>query len=172
MSQKNDVNELVTSNMKLVYAVIHKHYPTFYKDADIVQCGFLGLCKAANRWDEEKGIFSSFAYRAIRNEINLEFRRRMKQPQMLSLDYEINSDEGDVTAFGDFLVGEHDVELIDFRYITCQLTEKEKTVFNLLRQGVPVKDIADQWGCSREAIYKYIRKFKKLLKEESEYEEN
>ena len=65
--------ELIADNLRLVYHIVHEHYPTFKNDEDIVQCGMVGLCKAANTWDANKGVFSTYACKCIRNEINKEF---------------------------------------------------------------------------------------------------
>ena len=77
-------NELIEKNMNLVYFVISKYYPTFIHDEDIVQSGMLGLCKAADKWDESKSKFSTYAGRCIRNEINQEFIRRKPFSKVIS----------------------------------------------------------------------------------------
>lgn len=61
--------EFIEQNMNLVYYIIHKYYPAFSKDEDVIQSGMLGLCKASLHYDERKGKFSTYAGATIKNEI-------------------------------------------------------------------------------------------------------
>ena len=88
--------------MNLVYHIISRQYPTFIHDEDVIQSGMLGLCKAAESFDPKKGLFSTYAGRCIRNEINQEFIKRKPFSQTVSLDTKI-SEEG---TLQDVLVGE------------------------------------------------------------------
>lgn len=157
--------QLIESNMNLVYAVMHKYYPTFLKDEDLVQCGYLGLVKAANKWDEEKGIFSSYAYRGIRREIQNELRRRMKYTNTLSLDYEVDGGDGHITTFGACIPGAKDVEYMDLDEVFSQLTDKERVIVQMFERGMTCEEISDELTCSSGSVYKVVRKFKNLLRE-------
>ena len=66
--------QLIEDNLNLVYALISREYPTYLHDEDIIQTGMLGLCKAADKWDEKRGTFSNFAWCCIRHEIIKEFK--------------------------------------------------------------------------------------------------
>ena len=164
MSQQ--IQQLIEDNTKLVYAVVHKHYPTFAKDEDIIQSGNVGLCLAANTWIEEKGKFSTYAYRCIRNEINREFRRRCKEPQTLSLDYEVSGDDGSTTTFGDLLTGESDVGYLDDVRVCRALNSNELQVYELVKQGLTPQRIAHVTHLNIESVRKHLRKIKKLLEKE------
>lgn len=156
--------QMIEDNMKLVYAVIHKRFPTFIKDEDIVQHGMIGLCKAANRWSEDKGQFSTYAYKSIVNEINNEFRNRSKHNNILSLDYEVSDGDGDTTTFGDFVVGDEDVEYVDMDSIYRMLDYNEQTVLELKMSGKSTQEIMDATGYTRSMVRKTIRKAKILLR--------
>ena len=45
--------EFIEQNINLVYVVIREYYPMFISDEDIIQCGMLGLCKAADKWKKK-----------------------------------------------------------------------------------------------------------------------
>ena len=155
--------QLVEDNLKLVYSVVHKHYPTFAKDEDIIQCGYVGLCLAADSWEEDKGKFSTYAYRCIRNEINREFRRRCKEPQALSLDYEVSADDGSKTTLGDLIVGDSDVGYLDDVRVYQALSDNELQVYELVKQGFTPQRIAQITHLHIETVRKYLRRIKKLL---------
>lgn len=149
--------QIVEDNMNLVYSLIAKEYPTYLNDEDIIQCGMLGLCKAADKWDEEKGTFSTFAWFCIRNEIRQEFRSRSKHQNILSLDYEVDSEEGK-TTFGDFVMGDEDVNYID----TSDLTEREAQVLQLLNNGLSQVVIAKKLGITKQRVWAILRKLKTM----------
>lgn len=73
-------------NIPFVYYIIHKYYPTFAKDEDIIQSGMVGLVKAANKFDSTKGKFSTYAGVIIKNEIAKELKLRVNDSQTVSLD--------------------------------------------------------------------------------------
>jgi RNA polymerase sigma factor (sigma-70 family) len=101
----------------------------------------LGLCNAAEQWDETKSKFSSFAWYCIRHEIIKEFKRRSKHNGVLSLDYETITD-GVCGCLGDTIVGDEDVLYID----DCidQLTPLQQSILRLLKRGYTVKEIANE----------------------------
>ena len=80
-----DLDELITQNMPFVYYLIHKYYPGYAKDEDIIQCGMLGLVKACQKYDPDKGKLSTYADKFIRHEINVELRDREKHKNVISL---------------------------------------------------------------------------------------
>lgn len=129
--------------MNLVYFLISKEYPTYIRDEDIIQCGMVGLCQAAEKWDENKSKFSTFASYCIRHEIIKEFKRRSKHQGVLSLDYETVTD-GVRGCLGDTIVGDEDVCYID----DCeqQLTPVQRNIAALLKKGMHPKDVAETLG--------------------------
>ena len=151
--------KLIEDNMNLVYALISREYPTYLHDEDIVQCGMLGLCRAADKWDENKGKFSAFAWHCIRNEIIRELNKRAKHKGVLSLDYETVTD-GVRGSLGDTIVGEEDVVYID----DCenQLTPLQRKIVALLKKGMSGKDIAKQLGCTSQMVSWTRRKIRIL----------
>ena len=81
----NDKNKFIEKNVSLVYFLINKYYPSFLKDEDIIQCGMIGLCEAAERW-EGKSKFSYYAKPWILSEIKRELQNRNKRSVEVSLE--------------------------------------------------------------------------------------
>ena len=154
--------KLIEDNMNLVYFCVSNYYPTYIHDEDIIQCGMVGLCKAAEKWDESKSTFSTFAIACIQNEIRYEFRKRSKHHGILSLDYEITTDDGEVTTFGNVLIGEEDVAYIDVGIDTSKLKPREKQVYDLLQENRNYSDVARELGISRQAVWSITRKLRKM----------
>lgn len=168
MSEKIDLgeNNLIIDNKGLVYSVIRKYYPTYAHDEDIISSGMVGLCRAANTWDETKSVFSTYAFTCIRNEIRLELRLRAKQPpDTLSIDYEINGDDNSLTTFGELLVGDSDIDYMDIETISNLFTPIEYAIFEMKYKGLKSKEIAQAVGVGAEQIRRYLRRIKKKLKE-------
>lgn len=154
--------QLIEDNMNLVYSLISKEYPTYLGDEDIIQTGMLGLCKAADKWDESKCNFSTFAWYCIRNAIIDEFRARVKHQGVLSLDYEVNGEDGERASFGSFIVGQEDVGYVDIDVNVKQLTPTQLKVFELYRRGVPTNKIASTLGISRQCVWQTMRKIRTM----------
>ena len=155
----NDVKQqLVTDNMHLVYYLINKYYPTFAGNEDVMQEGMLGLCKAADTYDESKSVFSTYACTCILNQIKMWFRNNKKHNQNLSLDYTISSDDGEVVSFMDTLVGSEDVDYIDYQNLFGDLSDTEKTICELLQSGYNQIEIGEKIGKSRTGVNKVKRR--------------
>ena len=153
--------QLIEDNMGLVYSLIQREYPTFRDDEDIIQCGMLGLCQAADKFDESKGFkFAGFAWFCIRNEIIRELNKRSKHKNVLSLDYEYTDKFGERFPFSDLIVGDEDVMYID----DCehQLTPQQKQISKLLQKGVKGKDIAKALGVTPSYVSWTRRKIRLL----------
>ena len=149
--------QLIEDNMKLVYSLIRKEYPTYIGDEDLVQSGMLGLCQAAEQYDPSRTKFSTFAYICIRNAIRNELKSRTKHQGILSLDYEIKGDGG-TTTFGDTIVGDEDVIYVEVN--TELLTDREKQILELFQTGLCQTDIAKQLRISCQAVWTAMRKIR------------
>lgn len=155
--------QLIEDNMGLVYAVIKEHFPTFMYDEDLIQVGMIGLCQAANTFDEAKGKFSTFAGRCIYNEICKEFRRRQKHQGVYSLDYEYDLDDGERVTVGDIQVGDEDVDFVDTDYIYRHLTPEEQNIVDLVRYGLTYREVGEVCGVSRSYVWRVIRKVRNIM---------
>lgn len=154
--------ELIEDNMKLVYFTINKHYPTFAKDEDLIQIGMVGLCKAANTWDEEKSKFSTYAVKCILTEIQNEIRSRSKQTKTISLESKVFGEEYN-DDYHNLLPTENidfdsDIEYERFKKI---LTKGEIELWNLLQNGMSQTDIAISQGVTRSWVNAQVRRIRR-----------
>lgn len=153
-----NIQKLIEDNINLVYFVIHKYYPTFSKDEDIIQSGMLGLCRAANTWDESRAAFSSFASKCIINDIRLELKRRKKHKGVLSLDYKFKSEAVEDNDVLDTLIGEENVDYVDYRSFYEQLSPMDKLIVTYRRQGLTHEEIAEKLNCTRQNVTGHLKK--------------
>ena len=72
MQLSTEQRKLVEENHNLIYAVIHRLNLSVEDYYDIAA---IGLCKAAIKYDSERGMFSTFAFSVIRNEILMDKRK-------------------------------------------------------------------------------------------------
>lgn len=92
---------LVESNLRLVDFVIRRKFPRWREIGeyeDVQQIGRIGLCKAAQTYDPDKGrMFSTYAVKCIRNELKMALRcvnalSRDGEDQRLSMDAVLGDD--------------------------------------------------------------------------------
>ncbi len=63
--------ELIEHNLRLVVHIIKKYYSTSTEQEDLISIGTIGLIKAINTFDVEKGTrLATYAARCIENEID------------------------------------------------------------------------------------------------------
>lgn len=74
------VEHLIRCYKPLVYSTARRLCPEYARDGDLLQCGMIGLWKAAEVWDEERP-FSPLARRCIENEMlrHLRYLSRQKR---------------------------------------------------------------------------------------------
>lgn len=161
----SDKHKLIEENMNLVYFTINEYFPKYNKDEDMIQCGMVGLCEAADTWDESKSQFSTYAVRCIRSDILLELRRRQRHPlPTLSLDYEYSTSDGSVPMH-EFLQGDEDVQFVDVAGVLEKLSPTERKVFELSCDGLSQVEIAKICGLTSQRINQMVRKIKLIWRD-------
>ena len=166
--------ELVENNHKLIYYYIHKNGLSVDEYYDILA---IGLCKAALRFDESKGIkFVTYALFVMRNEhwTNERLKRNKKRNSpvlSLSTKIQINEDSNDMTL-EDFIPGDRDifdsVILIDIEKIL-----KDETLIKICKlafAGYNQREMKEYVNLSQSMISRKLKKIEKLLKEEAIYD--
>lgn len=160
---------LIEHNMRLVAHIIKKYAFTEKEMDDLLSIGTIGLIKAVNTFDAERGNrLSSYAAKCIDNEILMLLRAEKKQSREISLYEPIGTDkEGNEISLldvietkdpqiPDFICGKEDVTRLYEGYCMC-LTEKEQTVIRL-RYGLfqedehTQKEIGTLLGISRSYV--------------------
>ena len=160
---------LINRNLRLVAHVIKKYQQTGYDMDDLLSVGTIGLIKAVNTFNVEKGSrLATYAAKCVENEILMMFRAGKKFSREVSIYDPIGTDKDgetvsllDVLEAGDREVLEtviirQDVKILYEAYQE-NLTEMERTVIRM-RYGLfgtkehTQREIAEQLGISRSYV--------------------
>lgn len=191
---------LIEHNLRLVAHIIKKYGTTVYDAEDLLSIGTIGLIKAIDSFDMDKGIhLATYASRCIENEILMMLRADKKRGLLVSLQDTIGTDkEGnevmliDVIESGedevetDFILKE-DIEVLR-KALDIALTSRERQIINL-HYGVELisndngnkicfkkpktqKQIADYLGISRSYVSRIEKKALNKLRKYFEEQEN
>ncbi len=112
--KKGDVNaknELIEHNLRLVAHIIKKYYSSSVQQDDLISIGTIGLIKAINTFDPDKGTrLATYAARCIENEILMQFRAQKKTAQDISVNEPIDTDsEGNPLTLMDIISTEDEI---------------------------------------------------------------
>ena len=156
MSMNEIQQKLCEDNINLAYYIVSQYYPTYIHDDDVKASALLGLCKAAESYDPEKGLFSTYAGKCIRNEINQEFINRKPYSKMVSLESKI----GEELTLGDMLISDDDIFCMDEMFYDT-LTKEERDVLEVENMGFSTDEIAEMFGYSVQKVQKLLRMTRK-----------
>lgn len=176
----NAKNKLVEHNLRLVAHIVKKYCSTLEEQDDLISIGTIGLIKAINSFDADKGIkLATFASKCIENEILMYFRGKKKSSQEISFNEPIDTDsEGNPLTLIDIVSEENDIaDDIDLRIKTEMLykyvgeikDEREKTII-IMRYGlyntVPYtqKEVAKKLNISRSYVSRIEKKILENLR--------
>lgn len=157
-------DDLIQENMNLVYYVLHKSFPTFAKDEDMVQEGMIGLIKAANTYQDGKGKFSTYAYRCIFNTMASYLQQQKCDVDIISLDSEVKGKDDSASLIHELI---EDVEssscfnLVEYDIFYNTLTPRQKQVFDRVKEGKKRQEIADEFGITNQAVTDAVKKIRK-----------
>lgn len=173
-------NRLIEHNLRLVAHVVKKYSNTIYETDDLISIGTIGLIKAIDSFDPEKGIrLATYASRCIENELLMLMRSNKKRSKEVSLYEPIGSDkEGNTIQLMDVCVVE-EVDVVGQmeekqrlaklqEYIDKVLTAREKEII-VLRYGlyggreITQREIADHLKISRSYVSRIEKKALKKL---------
>ena len=160
---------LIERNMRLVAHIIKKYSFAELEMEDLLSIGTIGLIKAVNTFDIERGNkLSSYAAKCIDNEILMMLRSEKKRSREISLYEPIGTDkegneinlmdivEMDEKEISEMIAYKEDVKQLYQALETC-LKEKERTVL-CLRYGLfgskeyTQREIGDRLGISRSYV--------------------
>lgn len=164
-------DKLITDNMRLVYHMYGKigdgPIKENYKE-DIISEGMLGLCKAADTFDESRGVrFSTYAAMCIRNAMLMFIRKTSKHyPHEVSLNMVIGRDaEDSVLTLADIIEDESQSEdeiitRIMLKEFEEKQTPKDQRILREIRQGKRQREIGEIVGMSQAQVSRRIRKMR------------
>lgn len=156
---------LVTDNIKLAYYVANGFSNTGHHIDDLRSACFLGLVKAANSYDFDKGTkFATYATRCMQNEVLMFLRASKKHLYTASLEAIITTDvDGHELKYED-IVGKEDNHFFfehDIRNkFISKLHRRDQQLIALRMQGLTQKECAQQLGISQSYISRIFKKLK------------
>lgn len=161
-------NTLICRNLRLVSHIIRKYYPTAQNQDDLVSIGTVGLIKAVDTFDPDKGAhFATYASRCIQNEILMHFRAQKKLSSEVSMQETIDTDrEGnpltymDIIAEEDTIADDLDVRIQcdKVRRLVSEILDKREREIITMRYGLggtaPMaqRQCAEKLGISRSYV--------------------
>lgn len=131
--------KLIEHNLRLVAHIIKKYYSTSLEQEDLISIGTVGLIKAIDSFNSEKGTrLATYAARCIENEILMYFRRGKKNAGVMSINEPIDTDgEGnpltliDVIYVDDTIADDIDLKQKTrqlYKYINALEDERERAI--------------------------------------------
>lgn len=173
MRAKEEIKKLVEDNIGLVDFMLYKHFKPFinlypHLVDDLKQEGSIGLMKAAEKFDETKGSFTTIATFNIKNAMLRFYQRYVKRHYnnknitIISADVNVTDDEK-ITLL-DSIISEHSEK--DYR-VDSIMTRTEYSeikdinlILNMTAQGYSQEEIAKVIGTSQVQVSRRIIKFK------------
>lgn len=178
-------NMLIEHNMRLVAHVVKKYQCQDYDTEDLLSAGTIGLIKAVNTFDVDKGSrLATYAARCVENEILMLLRAGKKRAKEVSLFEPIGTDkDGETVSLVDVIEMENpktidqlilhqDIKEL-YQAFDQKLTENEKQVISM-RYGLfkgkehTQREVAGVLGISRSYVSRIEKKAIGKLREEFE----
>ena len=173
---------LIEKNLRLVAHIVKKYMSTGKEQDELISVGIVGLVKAVNTFDADKGHkLVTYAARCIENEILMLLRSEKKQGREVSLYEPIGTDkEGNEISLLDIIESE-DTDIVEkmalsgdvrrmYVLIDEVLTPREKKII-ALRYGLYNKkpatqcEIAEMLGISRSYVSRIEKRAVEKLRE-------
>ena len=173
---------LIEHNLRLVVHVVKKYYAAADDQDDLISIGTIGLIKAIDTFDIEKGArLATYAARCIENAILMEFRAQRRTAGTVSLNEPIDTDsEGNALTLIDLIATDDTIaEDLDLKRKRIQLyrclealeNPRDKEILVLrygLYQTQPLtqREIAKRFGISRSYVSRLEKRAILALREE------
>lgn len=162
--------QVVLNNIGMV-GIILKSLNLNLLDEDLFSICLIGLVKAVNTFNQDKGFtFSAYATPIIRNEILLTFRRQRIIPTF-SLDEPYDLGNGESIEFSEMIADsrrfeEEAIADMQIEQIFSILGEREKKIITLSMQDKTQSEIANICGISQPQVSRIIKSvYKKWRKQ-------
>ncbi len=166
-----EVNRLFNDNIRLVDMVINRYYTNFRQDDDVKQIGLIGLWQATKYYDANKSKFSTYATKAIYNEIATYLKENSPKVEMIYFEDNL---PGQKTVFWKDTIADTKMDLnknVDYiaakealqKYFLKQKPKKQK-VIRLAVKGYKEVEIARKMGISTQRVSEIICQLKKNIK--------
>lgn len=131
-------------------------------DEDLFSIGLIGVVKAVNTFNPDKGFtFSAYATRIIRNGILMTFRKKRIIPAF-SLDEPYDLGNGESVDFSEVIADgrrfeEEVIADMQFNQFFLRLNEREKKIITLSMQDKTQNEIAEICGLSQPYVSRIVK---------------
>lgn len=175
-------DKLIEHNLRLVAHIVKKYNMIDKETDDLISIGTIGLIKAIDTFDDEKGIrLATYASRCIDNELLMMLRSGKRLAKEVYLYDPIGSDrEGNEINLLD-IIEEAEIDIVEsivleddikklYQIIGKVLTDREREIICLRyglsnRKEVTQREIAGMLGISRSYVSRIEKKALKKLRE-------
>lgn len=143
------------------------------QDDDLYSIGMIGVVKAVNTFNPDKGFtFSGYATPVIRNEILMTFRKKRIIPAF-SLDEPYDLENGESVDFSEMIADNRRFEDeviadIQMKQIFSTLSDREKKIISLSIDGKTQREIAEILGLTQSYISRIIKSIYKKWRKQNE----
>ena len=163
-------NQMVIDNLDIAHKLTNEYAKKgkAIEYEDLRQICYLGLVKAAKSYEEgHYTAFSTYAYKVIRNEINMNLRKWQKKEKDISIYTKTSERDGEETYLIDTFQSDTDIEneVIENDYknslrnaINTSLKGLEKEVLTLKINGKKEVEIAEILGISQPHVSRTYKK--------------
>ncbi len=153
--------ELFNANMDLAYFILHKYFPWYGNDEDAKQICLMGLWKACEKFDPNKGYaFSTFAARVILNQMRMFLRDERKRNKIRYVD-NITYFEGEQFDVIDSIPDKYEGEVslsFCFKELSEKLNEREIKVLQMKIKGYNQIEIAKKLNTSQPTVARCLQR--------------
>lgn len=163
--------EQVILNNTGVVGIVLKSLNLNPLDEDLFSVGLIGLVKAVNAFNSDKGVkFSAYATPVIRNEILMTLRKKRIIPAF-SLDEPCDLWNGESVNFTETIADSRRFEEkviadVQMEQMFSNLGDREKKIISLSMDGKKQREIADMCGISQAHVSRIIKSiYKKWRKQ-------
>ncbi|MFI3237174.1 MAG: sigma-70 family RNA polymerase sigma factor [Lachnospiraceae bacterium] len=173
--------KLIMHNLRLVAHISKKYQGPIDDMEDYISIGTIGLMKAIDSFNPQKGRLATYACRCIENELLMMLRSKKKTSKEVSLYEPIGTDkEGNEIKIYDLCMKQDDLqenlekkEQIEFLFLAMDraLSERQKDII-IRRYGLygceeqTQQEIGDVYGLSRSFISRIEKKALECLRNE------
>lgn len=180
----NAKNVLIEHNLRLIAHIVKKYHSNCDEQEDLISIGTIGLIKAVNTFDPDKGIkLVTYASKCIENEILMYFRSKKRTSLEVSISEPIDTDsDGNPLTLIDIISEEENIaDEIDLKIKSSKLydyveeieDEREKSIIIMryglyLTQPMTQKQVAQKLGISRSYVSRIEKKVIEQLRNKFE----
>lgn len=151
-----EVEKLIEDNQRLVISIanfLYRKNRVFSKE-DLIQVGFLALCKNGHKYDPARGKVSTFITHCVKNDM-IKFIKSNKINNMNLIDYN-----------GFDCARKHESVILDVDdYVT--VSEIEKSVVKMKQEGESNKNIASKLKVNPNRISKILSTIRKRVEKQN-----